>query len=435
MIILDQPEPATAQRPASSAPSRAWWSVVALILLLGATARIYPSGHWQGVGFDEGLYRNYALMTERFGVGHYPELCAYYLRDQAEPGSIVKLPPTRFLYIACGVLTKRAFFGDAKPADLDADAAAKANMVTSLHWVSIVSSILLMLVAGLAAGRMFGRGMGLAVFALVAASPLQLHLAQHGFIDSFFGLWAVLALWLLWENLRAPGDARWLSAYGVSLAFMVLTKESSFFVYAGLCGLLALNRWARFGNVTPRLLLVTVLGPLAGVATLVTLAGGLPQFIEIYRSLVSKAQQHPFAIATGDGPWFRYFIELMTISPIVFCLALTGLFTLPREHRGYLFLAGFVAVSFAIMCNVRYGMNLRYTAIWELPLSAFAAAAILRLAQAGGRRAIPLAALLVVGLCAYDVRQYKILFVDHDLYELVPDGMLRAVQIVKDPPL
>jgi hypothetical protein len=30
------------------------------------------------------------------------------------------------------------------------------------------------------------------------------------------------------------------------------------------------------------------------------------------------------------------------------------------------------------------------------------------------------------------VRQYKIFFVDRAIYELVPEGMLRAVNVVKD---
>ena len=109
---------------------------------------------------------------------------------------------------------------------------------------------------------------------------------------------------------------------------------------------------------------------------------------------MQSAQHFYFSIATGDGPWYRYLIELLTISPIVLVLACTGLFTLPREHRACLFLLGFVVFSYALMCNVRYGMNLRYTTIWELPLAVFAAMQLLKLGamlrprgRVGGRRA------------------------------------------------
>jgi hypothetical protein len=39
--------------------------------------------------------------------------------------------------------------------------------------------------------------------------------------------------------------------------------------------------------------------------------------------------------------------------------------------------------------------------------------------------------LAVLFLCAIDLRQYYIFFVQHDLYELVTAGLLRALQILK----
>jgi hypothetical protein len=40
-------------------------------------------------------------------------------------------------------------------------------------------------------------------------------------------------------------------------------------------------------------------------------------------------------------------------------------------------------------------------------------------------------AVAVTLLCAVDLRQYYIFFVQHDLYELVTAGLLRALQILK----
>ena len=99
-----------------------------------------------------------------------------------------------------------------------------------------------MFVAGAAAWRMAGRGVGLGVFALCACSPLMIHMSQHALIDGFFALWATLALWGLWETLRHPEQSGWLVLYGAGLLAMVLTKENAFFVYVALVALIALNR-------------------------------------------------------------------------------------------------------------------------------------------------------------------------------------------------
>ena len=47
------------------------------------------------------------------------------------------------------------------------------------------------------------------------------------------------------------------------------------------------------------------------------------------------------------------------------------------------------------------------------------------------RRADLWLALSIMALCAFDLRQYQILFVKFGLYELVPEGLLRALQILK----
>jgi hypothetical protein len=441
---IDEPvaAPATADPAPPAPPARQrqlFWLAAMLIVVLGAILRIYPaaayrdSNAFKNGGFDESLYRDYALLIERLGgLDHYPTICAYYLRDQAAPNALTKLPPTRFLYIYTGYLIRQVFYSGVPlakgtSADLPGD-----PVCLSLHRVSTAASILTVVLVGLAATRMLGQGAGLAALALCAASPLQIHLSQHAFIDVFFAMWATLCLWLLWENLRRPNHPGWLGAYGVGLMLMVLTKENAFFVYVALGGLVIVNRWARFGTVTLPLLLVMIVGPLLGVFILTQLAGGIEPFIEIYRSLVKSAQSFYFSMATGDGPWYRYLIELLTVSPIVFVLACTGLFTLPREHRACLFLLGFVLFSYLLMCNVKYGMNLRYTTIWELFFAVFAA---LQLQKAGAlwkTRGAWVTAALVCLLCAYNVRQYQIFFVRHSIYEIVPDGMLRAVDIIKD---
>ena len=426
-----------APAPLQSLPSplsQRWYLglAAALIIALGLLVRIVPWAGFTGMGYDELLYRNDLVSLDRAGILNYPVICQIYLEDQSQPGATAKLPPTRFLYIYSGWLVKRAAFGDAAPAPRDSPQfVQKDPALRSLHYTSALFSCLLLLAGGACAWRMLGPEMGLGVLALVAAAPLQIHMAQHALIDGFFAFWATLCLWLLWENLRRPNHWKLLSAYGMALALMVLTKENAFFVFVGLGGLVAINRWARFGTVTPRLLLVMVLGPLAGLATLVNLAGGLDLFIQIYRLLVTQAETLTYAIRTGDGPWHRYLVDLMIVNPLVLCLAIGGLFTSVKNSRPLLYLSAFVGFTYLIMCNVKYGMNLRYATIWELPLCALAAVQVEQIARPFGRRA-PLAGVLIfIGLCAYGLRQYTIFFVDTHLYELVSEGLLRAVHILK----
>ncbi len=132
----------------------------------------------------------------------------------------------------------------------------------------------------------------------------------------------------------------------------------------------------------------------------------------------------------------------MTVSPLVFLLAVgaaLGLRAAPepaagerRDDRPLLFLLGFVVASYALMCNVRYGMNLRYATIWDLPLRALAMAQVgLLAARLRPEHRARTMALAVLGLCAFDVCQYYRLAVQYPLYELVPADLLQALHILK----
>jgi len=231
--------------------------------------------------------------------------------------------------------------------------------------------------------------------------------------------------------LQRPNRWPWLIAYGVALALMVLTKENAMFAYVGFLALLAANYWLRFGQLTRSLCWITFLGPLVGVLTLVLLCGGPGKTVQIYQLLVSKAAVLPYAIQTGDGPWYRYLIDLMIVSPVVLLLAIGGMFRLkPSDHAGF-YMLFFVVASFVIMANIRYGMNLRYTNMWDFPLRYLAAGCLFDLARSLGKHRNLWLGLGVAAVCALELRQYQIFFVQHDLYELAPEDLLRAVNILK----
>ena len=432
VLAPDPPAPARESSPARPTPGAARtparvWFLALLLLALGAFIRIHPSAGFTGVGFDEHLYQRYVVLLNAKGLSSYPAFCDYFLQEQTA-GGICELPPTRFLYIFCGSVWCQLF----GPGGLDQPGpAANAAALAALKSVACLFAILTLIPSALFARRLRGDGAMLGTLALMCCAPVQIHLAQHRMIDGFFAFWALTSLWLLWENLRAPNHAGWLTALTASLACMVMTKENAFFVFVAFGGLLALNRRGQWGTVTPKLLLCLIAGPLTGLTVLVALAGGTENFIAIYKLLVTKAQVLQYAIMTGDGPWYRYVVDYLLVSPIVLLLAIGGIFSTARESRPLLYLTAFIACSYVLMCNVKYGMNLRYTTIWDMPLRLLAYAQLAQLTQRFGPRQTLVLGGLVAALCAYELRQYVIFFHDCAMYELIPFGLLSALKILK----
>jgi uncharacterized membrane protein len=189
-----------------------------VLFLVGIALRVIPSAEFKGVGFDESLYRQYVLQLDRVGLTEFPAICEVHIKEQSKPETMAKLPPTRFLYIVSAWAWKRAEFGNDPPFSTTApDFTSKDPVLVSLHRVACLFSILLLALSGVAAARMFGHSAGPGIMALMAFAPLQIHMSQHALIDGFFAFWALLCLWLLWENLRHPNDWRWLGAYAVAL--------------------------------------------------------------------------------------------------------------------------------------------------------------------------------------------------------------------------
>jgi Dolichyl-phosphate-mannose-protein mannosyltransferase len=377
---------------------------------------LHPQAGFVETGFDEHLYRGYVNSLIRTGVGSYYAVVDHYIEvQQPLTGSI--LPPVRFLYIFTAYVWHSIFGSEA---------------LEALHQVAAFFSMLTLFLSVAFAWRLSGTLIAaLGVGALMAFAPTQIHMSQHALVDGFFTFWALLCLWLFWENLRAPHNWRWVVALAIGLALLVLTKENSFFVWIALVVLLVINRWLQFGTVTRELIVAMIVGPLLGVVVLVFLVGGIDMLWQTYQLSVGKNFQLRYAILTGDGPWSRYIVDLILVSPVILILAIGSIFRLNRTKKPELFMSIFIAASYLVMCNIKYGMNLRYANMWDMPLRFLALSALVSLTAPVQRYRFVVLGIVVGLICAIELRQYVILAVQFPLYELVPEGLLHALHILK----
>jgi 4-amino-4-deoxy-L-arabinose transferase-like glycosyltransferase len=405
---------------------RRFFLLIAILLAVGTFLRlppflfspsslIHPAPGYRVIGFDEGIYWQYLNDLSDHGLSSYPEMAEKYVVEQSRTADTV-LPPTRFLYIFSGYLW-HCLTGQ--------------ETMMSLRVVSSWFSIFLLLVGTIFAYRAGGPKIGAAVCALMAFAPTQVHMSQHALIDGVFAFWAVTSLWLLWENFQHPNDWRWLLPYGLSLAFMVLTKENAFFAYVALCAVVGVCFWQKYYPIGRFLIATMVIGPLLGLAVLINLCGSLSTTIHIYQLLVSKASVFPYAIKTGDGPWYRYLVDLLLVSPLVLILAWGGIFMLRRSDKIPVLLVTFMAASYLVMANVRYGMNLRYANMWDMPLRYLAVFGLTNVTDRFRTTARWLFPAAIAGLCLFEWHQYLVFFVRYGLYELVTKGLLEALKILK----
>jgi len=390
-----------------------------LILIAGVALRVLPCfGVPDTISLDEHLYITNVAMVKAVGPFNYPALVQNYVETQSKQDSVM-LPPTRFVYIVLGWAW---------------DALFQSGPRMALRHVAAMFSVLSFCLSGWFAFRLGGARMGLCVGALMAVAPLELVMAHRELADGVFAFWALLSLWLLWENLQKPGRLGWLAAYAGSIATMVLTKENAFFATAALCGIICVTALAprlKLGRAAWSIAGATLAGGLLGVAVLVGLAGDPHTLIMTYSLLVTKAEKMPFAYETGGGPWFRYFVDIMMLSPCVLLPAIGGAFALRRDNRQGIYLLLFMAFSCAIMVNVRNGMNVRYTTMWDMPLRYLAAGTILQIARGVRRFPVATAVGFVALMAGVELHQYAIIFVQHDVGDPIPQYLMQALEITR----
>jgi 4-amino-4-deoxy-L-arabinose transferase-like glycosyltransferase len=391
------------------------------ILIAGLTLRLLPAcGVPDRLSPDEYLYIANVKMLTAVGPFGYPALVQSYVEAQSRMDMVI-LPPTRCVFILLAWAWNAAF---------------RSGPGMSLRYVAATFSCLSFLLSGVFAFRLGGARVALVVGALMAVAPLELMMAHRELVDGVFAFWALLSLWLLWENLQRPGRLGWLAAYAGSIAVMVLTKENAFFASVALGGLLcasALFPGLNLGSTKWGTVIATFAGGVLGAMVLISLAGSPQTLVETYRLLVTKAEQTGFAAQSGGGPWFRYIVDIMLISPTVLLPAIGGIFALRRENRQGIFLFLFIVFSCAVMVNVKNGMNVRYATMWDMPLRYLAAGPILQMAGAVRRWPVVAALLLVLLAGGVELHQYFLIFVRHDVSEPVTQYLMYALEIVRPP--
>ncbi|HEX8371720.1 MAG TPA: glycosyltransferase family 39 protein [Chthoniobacterales bacterium] len=396
-------------------PFPVWLLILVVILAMGTFLRIHSLEMMKGVGFDENIYRQYVEQIATRGWTHYPEVVDLYIEEQ-KLAPIAFLPPTRVTFL----LSATAWHG-----------VTGMSSVESIRAVSTAASIILLFGAAIFAWRLGGKRLALVVGTLMAFAPLQLYMAHRALIDGFFATISFFVLWALWESLQNARSRGWLVAYGVFLALLVLTKENAAFVYLAILAILSANHWLKLGTITKPLLLTTLLAPGAGAGLLALAAGGTDPLFAAYLLNVRMSYNLPYAIATGDGPWFRYLSDLLLTTPVVLLLAIGGLFR--ARDKAALFFITFVLTSYLIMGNLRYGMNLRYALIWDFALCYLAANPLLSVVKwvATPWRQNAALTLLLTTIVYFQLDNYQTLFIENPIYDPVPKPLMHALQMIK----
>lgn len=397
-------------------PSALSWrdaAILGLLLLLGCGLRLHQTAYRAPMG-DENLYVAYLNWTKQYGFLAYPDLVDGFLNGQREAKEPM-LPPTRVVFVAVG----RAL-----------EAVTGWPAIEALRSVSRLSSMVLLLSIWWLAYLLRGPTLAHLSLLLLTVSPLQLHSIHFAFVDAVFAL--AVSLGLICVALLQTGRVRLGSiSLALALPLIVLTKESAVFALPALA-LMLIWPWRQLnGSERRQVIFGLVVGAVLTALVVGIFFGSALDFLSAVLLLAAKTKGSQYSATYQNGPWFRYILDYLLVSPVILlgfvaCAARVGREMAPAGRM----LLVFLGVTLVPMSMLEAGFNLRFALMWDPVVRIVLAGGILLnfADDAAGRRRAFLAAAL---LAAADLCQYCLYFSDGLLYDPVTLALLRMVGIYR----
>lgn len=387
-------------------------AMVSLLLLSSLKSVQYASAA------DEGYYYSYAQRLSQSGPAGMPELFQAYLGDQRHwqfPG------PLRLAYYSvCAALFW--LFGPS---------------YSMLSYVSLLSHLLTSLITYLFSVRFFGSRAGLMIGLLALFSPLGLGLSRRALNDSFAVLCATLAVWTFLAWCEDQSSRRRQAAFVSIFGLAILAKETAVLLMAPFFAFALIVRRLGAGPKTSmgRLALTLSLPPIGCGLFWLALAGGPQTLWQLAKILLMSPSTNQYAATFGGGPWYRYLLDFMLLSPLPTLAALLYLGSQFKRlktgpHNRCVLYFGLI-LSLLLFEYDFLTKNVRYLALLDLPIRVFCGLMIDHIFSSGNSRNRFAWGLLVVSLlCWLDFQSFQQIFISNHVYDPVSQALLEARGII-----
>jgi len=386
--------------------------IVALLLALSFSVIAVSLGRsFFARGVDEGYYLRYASYINAKGFLGCRDLFSSYLN---RPQDWVFPNPLRIGYIFIAAFFVKIF----------------GSSFFSLVYLSVISFYVFLCFAFRFLKKHFSRDVALLTVALLAFSPLNMAMARRALTDALANLCTVSAVFLYFEVLREKRPYKTiLFIFVYTLA--ILVKENTVLLSVFFLLYLLIRRVLFDKPVTINDVLSATVFPFLFVCiTYLVCAGGIKPVTDTVKIIIASPENNRYAILFGSGPWFRYLIDFIMLSPIVSLLAIGYCGHLlfgakPREETAY-----FLALSLTMVFLFSFfTKNVRYLIFLELPLCLFAASALYEFTRHFKRRAFILT-VVVLFLMFYEYQSFFRLFLEGGIYDPVSFLILRSKGII-----
>jgi len=357
---------------------------------------------------DEGYYLGYGSFIAEKGLSGFKELFRLYIEHQ----QIWLYPnPLRLGFIIFSALWIKAF----------------GCFFANLAYFSFLCFLLFLVLNFHYLKKYFGQATAVFSLILLSSSPLNLAMARRCLTEGVLILFTYLSFWLFFDILKEKSRLKKV-LFVLCATMSILIKETAvlyllfFFIFHFFHNHFAKEKLSLKDSWWIYCLPVL----LAGLAY-----AGLGVFSYIFRIaaiILTSPQDNFFAKAFGAGPWFRYILDYLLLSPLVaiFGMAFIVSYLSEKEHaKEVIFPLTFLIFTFLIFDF--FTKSVRYVMAMDLPLRLCAVLMLSRLTQRWfTKRALAILSAIILLIAVGDYLNFWHFFVKEAIYDPSSFFLLKA---------
>ncbi|PIP19885.1 MAG: hypothetical protein COT38_05600 [Candidatus Omnitrophica bacterium CG08_land_8_20_14_0_20_41_16] len=362
---------------------------------------------------DEGLYLKYATMVSENGIKGFRDLFKDYFADKSHR---ITQNPLRVGFVLIASLWLKLL----------------GYSIYNLALLSLCSYCIFLFLVFYFARKYLGSTLVLPFIILVAFSPINMAMARRALIESTINLFLFFSILLFFLLLKKKN---WINILSFILvySYAILIKEGSAILSLFFLVYLLLTRKKNKEYFSFRGFLIIAIIPFSIAGIIYTyLAGGFTQFYRAMISVVTAPEVNAYAVFFCAGPWFRYLLDFMLLSPWILILGIGFIFFYltkykKRDELNYLLIFSICMLSFYSL----FIKNIRYLMILDLPLRLFAFLMLYELVSLLFKeKVIFWLTLTVFILSVFDYLNFYYYFVRYGIYDPVSFCFLQASHII-----
>ncbi|MBL7070877.1 MAG: glycosyltransferase family 39 protein [Candidatus Omnitrophica bacterium] len=359
---------------------------------------------------DEGYYLKYAAYISNNGLGGFRSLARDYIDNEEH---WIFPNPLRIGLISVSALWVRLL----------------GESFYSLSHLSFIAYLLFIAISYYFCRRIFGKEKAILLALLLAFSPLNMAMSRRALSESVTVFFMALTVWLFLDMMLMNKSRSRRIFFVIIFSYSILVKETNCLLAIPFIVYMMVHKFYFRNDLKPADILCVLIYPALLAGSIYTIVFGNPFYIfRIVNITLSSAKINIFAIIYGGGPWFRYIIDFMLISPWVVILAIGYIFYLilnfNRADRGEACFLIVLLVLFSLF-NL-FGKNIRYVMILDLPLRLFFIMMLYKLAAIkSDKMKYALICAVVLSISLTDFLIYNDFFIEKGLYNPMSTWLLR----------